>query len=60
MDSDRQAGAEHRGVVLPKGMTPACLDELASLLNMHCHEDNEENNEDAAVRAFGVVLKHLR
>lgn len=50
---------EHRGVVLPEYMTPACLDELATLLNMHCHEDNDETNEEAAARAFAIVLRHL-
>lgn len=59
LETDRPA-REHRGVVLPEGLTPACLDELASLLNMHSHEDNEETNAEAAVRAFRVVERHLR
>jgi hypothetical protein len=50
----------YRGVVLPDRMTPACLKELASLLNWHCDEDSEESNEDAAVRAFGIVLRSLQ
>jgi hypothetical protein len=48
---------EYRGVRLPERMTPACLDELARLINMHGHEDNEETADEAAVRAFNVVAR---
>lgn len=32
-EPNRQAGKEESGVILPEGMTPECLDELASFLN---------------------------
>jgi hypothetical protein len=52
---------EYRGVVLPDRMTPACLKELASLLIRHCDdEDSQESDEEAAVRAFGIVLRSLQ
>ena len=49
---------EYRGVPLPEGMSPACLDELAAVINGHCHEDCEESADEAAIRAFAIVLRH--
>ncbi len=49
---------EYHGIMLPEGMTHLCLDELAALLNLHCAIDNEETNEDAAVRVFEIVSRH--
>jgi hypothetical protein len=58
VDGSRQAGVEYRGVSMPEGMTRECMDALATLFNMHCHEDNEQTNEEAAVSAFEAVQQH--
>jgi hypothetical protein len=58
--STGQAGtSEHRGVVLPEGMTPACLDDLAAIINRHQREDSDELDAECAVKVFEVVLRHL-
>jgi len=56
----RQASAEYRGVVLPVGMTPACLDEIAGLLNRHQLADSEDTDAEGAVRIFEAVRARLR
>jgi len=58
MSDDYSQTARHRGVDLPAGMTPACLDELSELINMHAHEDNEECSQEAAIRAFLIVQRN--
>jgi len=63
---DRQAGAEYRGVILPEGMTVACLDRLAALFWAQDHPDFETDINDyisadvrAAVTAFEIVRQEL-
>ena len=51
--------ATFRGVRLPARMTPACLDELAGVLNRHSRGDDDELDAECAVRVFEVVLRHL-
>lgn len=55
----RQAGAEYRGLKLPEGMTPACLDALAKLINRHQWDDNDDLDAECAVKAFAIVREHL-
>ena len=50
---------DYRGVVLPEGMSPSCLDELASLfVDYECgilvSQGEEAGPPQAAVMAFGV------
>jgi hypothetical protein len=45
----------HRGVVLPRGMTPECLDKLAGILNAHASGETEELDAECAARVFEVV-----
>lgn len=54
-----QSGTEYRGVVLPEGMTPACLDEVARLINRHQMDDNDDLDAECAVKVFAVVRAHL-
>ena len=49
----------HRGVVLPKGMTSSCLDELARLLNEHCRVDCEDSDAEGVVKVFEVVRRGI-
>jgi hypothetical protein len=56
----RQASAKHRGVVLPEDMTPACLDDIARLLNGHQLETCEDSDAEGAVKIFEAVRRHLR
>jgi len=46
--------------VLPRGMTPACLDEIAGLLNEHQLESCEDSDAEGAVKIFEAVRGHLR
>ena len=55
----RQASEKYRGVVLPKGMTPQCLDELEKFLAQFESGTFEGFAKDAAIRAFQVVQSHL-
>lgn len=55
----RQASAEYRGVVLPDGMTPACLDEIAGLLNRHQLETCEDSDDEGVIKLFEAVRRHL-
>ena len=59
-DDNRQVGT-YRGVVLPSGMTPRCLDALASLFNDFVDdllfvEEEEASHVDAAVMAYQIVV----
>jgi hypothetical protein len=54
-----QVDARHRGVKLPPGMTPACLDDLAALLNRHCRGDTDDLDSEAAAKVFKCVMRHL-
>jgi hypothetical protein len=49
-----------RGVALPPGMTRACLDEIARLLNRHQADRCEDTDDEGAVKVFEVVQRHLR
>ena len=64
----RQAGAsesEHRGVILPPDMTPACVDELARVFSdfewdrLERVDGELARTADAAVVAFEIVRRHL-
>ena len=66
--AEGQAGAgvtDYRGVVLPPGMTPACVDDLARVFSDFEWERLERadgelaHTADAAVVAFGIVRRHL-
>ena len=50
----------HRGVTLPRGMTPDLLDRLARILNRHANGDTDELDAECAARVFEVVRAHLR
>ena len=58
---EAETGVKHRGVALPEGMTPQCLDALASLFN-DFSDDLIEDTEDAAshvlaaVKAYRIVI----
>lgn len=52
--------AKYRGVVLLKGMTPACLDAIAGLLNRHQLADCEDTDAEGAIKIFEAVRAHLR
>jgi hypothetical protein len=59
-DDDRQVGFEYR-VIFPAGMTPRCLDTLASLFNHEADgliEDTEDvpSRVGAAVKAFEIAV----
>jgi hypothetical protein len=56
----KQTDVEYRGVVLPHGMTRACLDEVACLLNLHQLESCEDSDAEGAIRIFEAVRRHLR
>lgn len=60
-DRDRQAGICYRGVTLPQGMTPQCLDALAAIFNDFADDlliiDGEEaSHVKAAVMAYELVV----
>lgn len=63
-----QAGAgvaEYRGVVLPLGMTPVCVDDLARVFSdfewdrLERADGELANTAHAAVVAFEIVRRHL-
>ena len=63
-EETRQGGPEYRGVILPDGMTPRCLDDLASLINDYGDGllkigGKEADHRDAAVMVFEVVRRAL-
>ena len=66
-DVNRQAGEEYRGVILPKGMTPQCLDRLASLfkeqddpfLDSFDLSDEVSSDVRAAIKAFEIIRQEL-
>ena len=60
-DTEASAGApdKHRGVVLPRGMTPECLDALARILNAHANDETDELDAECAARVFEVVRSQL-
>jgi predicted ATPase len=51
------AATRYRGLALPKGMTPACLDEMARLINRHGHDLDEWSDAELAVRLYRVALE---
>ena len=57
---------KYRGVILPDGMTPQCLDDLTRVFyEFECEGLKSTEGEiafakDAAVIAFTVVARHLR
>ena len=57
--------SEYRGVVMPLGMTPACVDELASLFSdfewdrLKRADGELAFTADAAVIAFEIVSRNL-
>lgn len=60
-DRKRQAGVFHRGVTLPDGMTPQCLDELATMFNdfadgLLAVGGEEVSYVEAAVMAYELVV----
>jgi hypothetical protein len=59
-DMEGQAGEKYRCVMLPSGMTRACLDELASLINEHQFDECDDLDVECAVKAFLIVQSHLR
>ena len=55
-------GNDYRGVILPEGMTPQCLDELASIFNDYGDGllkvgDEEASPTQAAVAAFELMRR---
>jgi hypothetical protein len=60
--SQAQSGASdsYRGVKLPRGMTPACLDEVARLINLHQLDSCEDSDDEGAIKVFEAVRRHLR
>ena len=64
-DSRDRPGKLYRDVILPEGMTHACLDGLARMFNDYMDgllrsENNEEmDSPEAAVLAFNLVLLEL-
>jgi hypothetical protein len=60
IDTDKaDMPAHHRGYILPEGMTPACLDELAKLINRHQWDDCDDLDAECAIKAFAIVRAHL-
>jgi hypothetical protein len=59
MSAKQPIDAAYRGVTLPIGMTPACLDEIAELLNCHQLETCEDTDAEGAVKIFQAVQRHL-
>lgn len=64
VEDKRQTGVEYRGVTLPEGMTPLCLDEMASLFNdfadgLLAVDGKEADHRDAAVKAFVAARRCL-
>lgn len=55
---DGAPDVSYRGVVLPAGMTPACLDEVSRIINAHQHEDCDDLDADCAVKVFEAVRAH--
>ena len=64
-ESRDSQGTLYRGVILPDGMTKACLDALAGMFNNYMDglirsENNEEiDSPEAAVLAFNLVRESL-
>jgi hypothetical protein len=57
-----QAGAsvnEYRGIALPAGMTPACLDAVARIINLHQREECDDLDVECAVKVFKAVRSFL-
>jgi hypothetical protein len=50
--------SEYRGVVLPEGMTRACLDSVARIINRHQLDDNDDLDSECAVKVFLAVQEH--
>lgn len=48
-----------RGVLLPRGMTRACCDDLARLFNSVTDPESDATNDELAAEAFEVVRRHL-
>lgn len=49
-----------RDIRVPVGMSEACLNELAALLNERANPENDATNDEMAVAAFEVVRRHQR
>ena len=50
----------YRGYELPAGMTPACFDEIANLLNRHQMDDCEESDAEGAIKIFRAIQSSLK
>ena len=66
--TEGQVGAgvtEYRGVVLPPGMTPSCVDDLARVFSdfewdrLERGDGELAHTADAAIAAFEIVLRNL-
>ena len=50
----------YRGVVLPAGMTPACLDAVSKIINRHQRDECVDLDSECAVKVFEAVYAHRR
>jgi hypothetical protein len=57
--AQKQEKIEYRGVVLPYGMTPACLDVVARIINLHQREECDDLDAECAVKVFEAIRLHL-
>jgi hypothetical protein len=55
---ENTSGGKYRGVSLPVGMTPACLDAVARIINQHQQEDCDDLDPECAVKVFEAVQSH--
>jgi hypothetical protein len=53
-----QEAREYRGLILPVGMTPRCLDEMAGLISDFEWERFDGLASDLAVKLFEVMESH--
>jgi hypothetical protein len=58
--AQEQEKIEYRGVILPEGMTPACLDAVARIINLHQQEDCDDLDAECAVKIYKAVRAHQR
>jgi hypothetical protein len=56
--AQKQEKIEYRGVILPDGMMPACLDALARIINLHQQEDCDDLDAECAVKVYEAVRSH--
>ncbi len=56
--AQEQEKITYRGIVLPDGMTPACLDAVARIINLHQREECDDLDAECAVKVYEAVRLH--